>query len=339
MPIIQNISRFLLTVQQPFILLSFINRQKKFITKNVTPLLLEAQKKGDGSLDENDIKKITGYYGLAVPAVLGEAFCALLGEPMTKKERMVSTCQGAMTGLGDDFFDKQRLSAQGVKDFIEKPEQFNGSSASEKLFLHFYKTSLAGAPQSGLMQAQVLQVFQAQLLSKQQDRPGLSNEILKDITIRKGAESLLYYRTAFKQPLKSGEEKMLYSLGGLMQLSNDIFDVYKDYKNGVTTLATAATQINELRFYYMAVLQMGTKAAFRLGYPKRNVRKFLSIISIGIFSRSLVCLAQLQKNEKKSKGVFNVSIYSRKELICDMDTVGNKLKSLRYHLKLSRRFY
>ena len=52
---------------------------------------------------------------------------------MTDKERLASTCQGAMTGLGDDFFDKQRLSEQGVKDFIEKPELFNGNTASEKL--------------------------------------------------------------------------------------------------------------------------------------------------------------------------------------------------------------
>ena len=121
MPIIQSISRFLQTLQIPFTVVSNINRQKRFIKKNIAPLLTEAQKEADGSLDESDIKKITGYYGLAVPAILGEAFCVLRGEPMTKKERMASTCQGAMTGLGDDFFDKQRLSEQGVKDFIERP--------------------------------------------------------------------------------------------------------------------------------------------------------------------------------------------------------------------------
>ena len=194
MPIIQSISRFLQTIQQPFIVISNINRQKKFIQKNMVPLLDEARKLKDGSMDENDCKKITGYYGLAVPAILGEAFCALRGKSMTDKERLASTCQGAMTGLGDDFFDKQRLSEQGVKDFIEKPEMFNGNTASEKLFLNFYTTALANAPQSTQMQEQIYRVFHAQLLSKQQDKPGLSYEVIKDITIRKGAESLLYYR-------------------------------------------------------------------------------------------------------------------------------------------------
>lgn len=336
MPIIQSISRFLQTLQTPFTVVSNINRQKRFIKKNISPQLTEAIKKNDGSLDENDVKKITGYYGLAVPAILGEAFCVLRGEPMTDKERLAGTCQGAMTGLGDDFFDKQRLSEQGVKDFIERPGEFTGNTASEKLFLNFYKTALANAPEPDQMQQQIYKVFQAQLLSKQQDAPGLSYEVMKDITIRKGAESLLYYRTAFEHPLKNGEEKMLYCLGGLMQVSNDIFDVYKDYKAGVNTLVTTSVKIEDLRFYYGALLETGKQAAFRSGYSKKNVRKFLGMISMGIFSRCYVCLDQLAKIEKRSGGVFDLKSYSRKDLVCDMDTVGNKLRSLRYHFKISK---
>ena len=333
MPIIQNITRFLQKVQIPFTIVANVSRQKNFIKKNITLQLTGAQNIADGSLDEKDFKKITGYYGLAVPAVLGEAFCALRGEPMTDKERMASTCQGAMTGLGDDFFDRQRLSEQGVKDFIERPEMFNGNSASEKLFLNFYKTALSNAPQPSLMQQQIYKVFYAQLLSKQQDAPGLSYEVMKDITILKGAESLLYYRTAFEHPLKNGEQKMLYCLGGLMQLSNDIFDVYKDWQSGVSTLVTTATKIKALRFYYTALLQVGTRAAFRSGYKKKNVRKFLGIINLGIFSRCYVCLDQLEGLEKKSGGIFDLKTYSRKNLICDMDTAGNKWKSLGYLFK------
>ncbi|MEO7307463.1 MAG: hypothetical protein ABIR78_06635 [Ferruginibacter sp.] len=336
MPIIQSISRFVRTLVVPFSTASNISKQKNFIKKHIDPELEKAKKSGDGSLDENDYKKITGYYGLAVPAILGEAFCALRGDSMTDNERMASTCQGAMTGLGDDFFDKQRLSDQGVKDFIEKPELFIGNSSSERLFLDFYKTALANAPQRAQMQQQIFKVFQAQLLSKQQDSPGLSYEIIKDITIRKGAESLLYYRTAFEHPVKNGEEKMLYALGGLMQLSNDIFDVYKDHQSGVSTLVTTATKIKELRFYYSALLQTGKEAALRSGYPKKNVRKFIRIISIGIFSRCYVCLDQLEKNEKRTNGVFDLKAYLRKDLVCDMDTTGNKLRSLGYHFKISK---
>ncbi len=335
------ISRIKYVLGVPGLLLtviSSISRQKKFIAKIIDPEIKKATAFNDGSLDEADIKKLKTYYGLAVPAILGKAFCALRGSGMTEAERLASTCQGAMTGLGDDFFDRQRLSDQGVKDFIEKPEQFTGNTGSERLFLHFYKTALANAPQPELVKHQIVRVFHAQLLSKQQDSPGLSYDVIKDISISKGAESLLYYRTVFEHPLKEREEKMLYSLGGLMQVSNDIFDLYKDYKDGVHTLATTTNKINNLRIYYQAVLRLGIQAAFRSGYPDVYVRKFLGVLSIGIFCRCLVCLDQLEKNEKKSEGVFDLARYSRKDLICDMDTAGNKLKSLRYHLKISRQF-
>jgi len=336
MPIIQSITRFLQSATTPFTLIGVIKRQKKFIQKHIRPLLEEAKKSEDGSLDDNDLKKITGYYGLAVPAILGEAFCVLRGKGMTDKERMDSTCQGAMTGLGDDFFDKQRLSEEALKDFIQKPELFYGNSASEKLFLHFYKTALTNAPGPEQMQQQVYRVYHAQLLSKQQAKPGLLYEVIKDISLRKGAESLLYYRTAFGNPLKKGEERMLYGLGGLMQLSNDIFDVYKDHKNGISTLVTTTKKIKELRFTYSALLKLGTEAAYKSGYPKNDVSKFLDILSIGIFSRCYVCLDQLEKNEKRSGGVFDPGQYLRKDLVCDMDTAKNKWWSLRYHLKISR---
>lgn len=333
MPIIQSISRFVQTLQIPFTTVSNINRQKSFIRKNINPLLIAAQKPADGSLDENDLKKITGYYGLAVPAILGDAFCTLRGEGMTEKERLSGTCQGAMTGLGDDFFDKQRLSAQGVKDFIEKPEQFTGNTASERLFLNFYKTALANAPKPEQMQAQISKVFQVQLLSKQQDSPGLAYDLIKDITIRKGAESLLFYRTAFEHPLRKGEEKMLYCLGGLMQLSNDIFDVYEDRQAGVNTLVTTATKIKDLRVLYTALLQIGTEAAYRSGYTKKNTRKFLGLLHMGIFSRCYVCLDQLHRIENGSGGIFKLNTYTRKDLVCDMDTVSNKMRSLNYLFK------
>jgi len=309
-----------------------INRQKKFIREQIDPLIADARKLNDGSLDEADIKKLTGYYGLAVPEVLGEAFCALRGKGMNDTERLASTCQGAMTGLGDDFFDKQRLSDEAVRDFIERPEQFNGNSASEKLFLHFYKTALSKAPVALSMQMQLYKVFYAQLLSKEQGKGVLDYESIKDITLRKGAESLLFYRTAFGHPLEIKEEKMLYCLGGLMQLSNDIFDIYPDLQNGIATLVTTAEDIRRLRTFYLSLMKIGYRAAYQTKYARGNVKKFLDILSIGIFSRCLVCLDQLEQAQKRSQGIFKAAQYQRKELVCDMDTARNKWRSVKFHI-------
>ena len=338
MPIIKSISMFVQKVQIPFTAASCINRQKNFFGKNIDPQLADAKKKNDGSLDENDLKKISGHYGLIVPGILGEAFCALRGEPMTKKERLAITSQAAMMVLAENFFDKQILSEQGLKDFIEKPQEFNGNTCCQKLFLNFYKTALANAPQPTQMQEQLYNLFYARQFAKQQHGPGLSYEVIKDISMRKGGELMMFYRRAFKHPFKNGEEKMLYSFGGLIQLSNDIFDVYEDHKNGVSTLVTTAMKTEELRFYYAALLQIAKEAAFRSGYPKKNVREFMGIIFMGIFNKGYVCLDRFKKMEIRSRNIFDVKAYSRIDLCFDMNTWSNKLKSLRYYMKLSRRF-
>jgi hypothetical protein len=335
----KRLRRIVKILQAPGLLYAVIkniNRQKKFIEKNISPELESALKKADGSFDASDCEKITGYYGLAVPAVLGEAFCALRGEPMNERERNCTTSQGVITGLGDDFFDKQRLSDEAVKDLVENPHNFKVSTASEKLFLDFYSRVLEFAPQTSLVQHQLLRVYDAQLLSKMQARQGLVYEQIKDITLRKGAESLLFYRSVFENVMMDGEEKTLWCLGGLMQLSNDIFDVYDDYQQGISTLLTTATNIRDVRTLFLALLDIGYTAAYKTKYPRSNIKKFINIISICIFSRCLVCLDQLERNEKSSGGKFIPARYRRKDLICDMDTFLNKWRSLKYHIRYAR---
>jgi len=173
-----------------FRMISNISRQKKFIRLEIDPRISRIRSVNDGSIDEADIKKLRGYYGLAVPAVLGEAFSALHGKKMTRDERLCSTAQGAMTGLGDDFFDRQRLSDEGVKALVENPGGQSGDTASEKLFLHFYTTALSLAPDPVAMKKQLLRVFNAQLMSRQQKNGRLNEGVLLDITMRKGTEAV-----------------------------------------------------------------------------------------------------------------------------------------------------
>src|SRR5258706_11030885 len=78
-----------------FTLIGHVKKQKKFLQKNLLPQLEAAKSTNDGSLDETDFKKITHYYGLSVPAILGEAICTLRGSEMSEKERLALTYQGA----------------------------------------------------------------------------------------------------------------------------------------------------------------------------------------------------------------------------------------------------
>ena len=307
--------------------------QKKFFKIYCQPILKDAQQNNDGSLDASDFSKITSYYGLAVPAILGEAFCALHGKKMSEDERIASTAQGAMTGLFDDFFDKEQLSQEAIEQLLHQVG-IPGSRYNEKLFNQFYAMALKHVPDRKDMQQTMMEVYEAQQMSRKQAGEFISYREIEEITFYKGAVSLLFYRTAFLPKPDAGEQKLIYQLGSLMQLCNDIFDVYKDSQQKIKTMITTATQIRNVRIIFEEKLISCYNDAYALGLPRKHVKKFLSILSLGIFSRALVCLDQLERNETISNGRFTIDSYSRKQLICDMERISNIKRSAVYALRL-----
>lgn len=305
--------------------------QRNFLLEHIQPLLISAQKENDGSLDADDFKKINSYYGLAVPAILGEAFCALHEKRMTAGERMASTCQGAMTGLFDDFFDEEYLSDDAVENLIT--QQTKTARSNEKLFDIFYKKAIESVEDKKLLKDTLLNVHEAQVKSKRQAQPNISTAEIKDITLEKGGASLIFYRSAILPEADKAESELLYEMGGVMQMANDIFDIYKDREKGISTSATTTRDMADIRRQFQAMLATSYRKAIALPLPLVQVKKFLSIISLAIFSRVFVCLDQLEDLQKLTGGIFNVNEYSRKQLICDMDTKKNMLRSAAYHIK------
>lgn len=316
-----------------FTLIQTVKKQRAFLQKNILPQLDAAKKTNDGSLDTNDFKKITDYYGLSVPAILGEAICVLRGSKMTSKERLALTYQGAMTGLFDDFFDKHDMTDEKLKMFMEKPESLTGESSAERLFLEFYKKALGYAESQELMINYLRKVYEAQIDSKKQASPGLTSKEILDITLNKGGVSVLFYRSVMSYPFHEGEEEALYKMGGLMQLGNDIFDVYKDRNNNICTPMTTAKKVNDVRTVFQSVMNSSFNSFYQTGYSTKNIKKFLRLVSMSLCSRCFVCLDQLEKKEALTEGIFAPHLYTRKDLVCDMDTASNKWKSIVYFIK------
>ena len=317
----------------PFLIRTFlknINYQQRFLKSHLGKLLDEAEKNSDGTLDESDFKKIYKYYGLAVPAILGEEFAVLRGKPLSERERLALSYQGAMTGLVDDFFDRRDMSEEKLLAFINDPDIVTPSNSGERLFLHLFKKSMELTHHPSLTQHYLPKVYLAQVASIAQERPGLSKDELKKLTIDKGGSSLLYYRSVMENPFIAKEEEAFYLVGGMTQFGNDIFDVYKDTLNNIRTLMSTTTRVNDVRNDFRQ-LQAEVHAAFyETGYEKKNIREFLRMVSLSLCSRCYVCLDQLEAVEKKYGGSFIPREYSRKELVCDMDTSKNKWRSLKH---------
>ena len=309
-----------------------LRTQRSFLGQKIQPVLDDALLHNDGSIDDNDIKKILHYYGLAAPGITGEAFCILQGRPMSRDERMASTCQGAMTGLFDDLFDKHHTSEARLHELVNDPSSVVPAGTNEKLFLAFYTEVLRHAPDPSEIKTQLVKVREAQQASKKQEDPAITKQEIEKIMFEKGGESLIFYRMAFNDRVGKPELDMLVQLGGLIQLSNDIFDLYKDRQQGIQTLMTLATDIRPLRIYYQQQVGLFYEMLMQSGYHRNRALQFMDRFSIAVFSRSLVCLDQFEQLQRQSGNVFNPELYTRQQLICDMDTGRNKWRSVLAHV-------
>ena len=322
------------TIQLPVIfikLLCDLRKQKSFLGKHIAPMLSQAESNNDGTLTPKDFIKIKKYYGLAVPAILGEAFCELRGSKMTEPERWASTSQGIMTGLFDDFFDDLRLPEEQIVDMVEKPESIIPQSSNEKLFLDFYLVALQKAAHPDLIKKQLMKVHLAQVASVEQENPEIDKARIWEITRLKGGDSVLFYRTAYDNLPVAGEEEALFQLGSLMQLENDIFDIYKDANAKIATLPTTLFQVSELSALYVGQINIFINLCYKMDYPEKQVKQFLNRV-MPVINRGFVCLDQYQRLEKNNGGVFDLNSFTRKQLICDMEKLGNLLRTIRYQL-------
>jgi hypothetical protein len=327
-----NISRALHT---PFLVNRFIRqvkRQQKFLKEELSPHLDRAWTGNDGSLEESDFKKIYKYYGLAVPCILGEELAALRGRPLSKRERLALSYQGAMTGLFDDFFDKHDLPEEALMAFIQNPGSITGSNSVEKLFLFLFQKALEYSHHPERMNHYLLRVHAAQVDSLRQTRNNPGAEEISRITRDKGGVSVLFYRSSLEEIISTAEEEALYFMGGLMQFGNDIFDVYKDSRDEISTHMTTTAHVADTRTLFRQWRDEAFGKFEGLGYKQSNLRLFLRMVSLSLCARCEVCFEQLEGVEKKNGGVFEPAKHERRELVCDLDNWGNKWKSVKYHV-------
>ncbi len=304
-----------------------VKKQKLYLEAYLPEHLNKVNLNNDGSVDEEDISKIKKYYGLGVPAILGESFCTLRGSIMDQNERECSTLSGAITGLFDDFFDKNRTNAEHIKQMLDTPENINPINDNQKLSLELYKLFLNKLPNQALTKEFISNIYKVQLDTLKQEQPTITNQEILDITNRKGGYSVLFFRSVFGLNLDESEYHALFNLGALMQLGNDIFDVYKDHNSKIYTLVTRTEDIKELKIIFIKQHILTNKLLLSMNYPIENRMLFINKINLGL-SRCYVCLNQLEKLQKKTSNIFNIELYTRKEIICDMEKPLNILKSL-----------
>ncbi|MFT6715736.1 MAG: hypothetical protein ACJA0Q_000365 [Saprospiraceae bacterium] len=309
-------------------------QQKNRVKKLLDPVITRFQQKDDGSISSYDYYKISHYYGVGVPVLAGGIFETVFNKKLSSTELNAMTYMAAVTGLFDDFFDKTNHTKDELLSMISSPENHNGKNIRERVFIFFTLEAIENISNHERLDNSKVNVLEVQWESKIQTEQGkLSWDELKDLSMRKGGLSLLFYTSSINNDLSLIMTELLMEIGGLLQYGNDIFDVHKDLNEGVYTHVNTVSDMTIVKKDFDKTLEnlfVSIDEAGMSSFQTKALKEEVLIFSC----RAMVCLDQYLALQSSTKNKFSLKSYGRKQLTCDMEKPSNILKTINYYLKL-----
>jgi len=295
----------------------FVNRRR---TTKLLASLNEVLAEFGFALDEVTKKRIHFY--TAQSAITNHWFCALRGKKPTPHEIENALLLGAFTPIADDLMD------ESGQTFEQLENQESKATTAHILFgylLERLKPMRDTKPAFASYFAKAHHAQNQSLLQLQKEP--LDLDILERITFDKGGYYTTLYRFVLNHPAQPGEEAAMYTLGAILQVLNDLFDMHKDYHNGVQTLVTRTANIHAVAEKLNALEVQFRHQFFGLNYPQKNKKRAYRAI-MAIVTRGHVALAHYKKLQGTAPQL-NIGAYPRKALIVDMEKLGNIGKNLK----------
>ena len=130
-------------------------------------------------------------------------------------------------------------------------------------------------------------------------------------------------------------QEVLFLIGSLYQLGNDIFDLYKDVRDNIYTLVNTCDDYVQFKKDFIERIKLQNEKIYALPYKKKDKEDFCIVMNT-INARSLVAIDQFINTQKKYRSKVDWWKLQRKDMIVDMEKKRNILKWLRYAIKLPK---
>lgn len=278
------------------------------------------------SIKPSALQKIKKYYCLGIPVTCA-SYKKIYGKALSGKERESATLTGIITPLIDDFTDERTLDDEQLEALTSHPENYRPAGTEEKIVQTILCKLINEVPSpEGFLYA-LNRTIKAQHLSARQMAEDVTEKELLYITLEKGAWSHIFFHYLLDE-IPAGETiAVIGKMGGMLQMSNDIFDVYKDYREGIKTIPNTCADFEKLETYYTKECREFCIMARQLPYRKKDVEFFITFIAF-VMARGIVALRMLQRLQKRTGGgALPIDKLDRKQLICDMEKPVNALKT------------
>jgi hypothetical protein len=314
----------------------FIIRSRKKETTRAFKILATIERDFKGQFNPKTRRKIAVSYGIYNPMMM-DAFAKLHGKYTSEKEKVLLVHYFICSSLFDDFTDCHLITAQQLESISFNPENYQAETFDEKAFRYSHLL-LKGAVKNMPAYEQTSQeLFTAQNESLQQYQSTLTNEEIKQITLRKGGNAVLLCSYYLDRNTSTEEQNCWYRIGGIIQLTNDLFDTWKDIQEEIATYPNRMRDVKNFERFFLDQIGEMKKSILSLPASSKQ-KKIFSLYMAGIYSFGLIAIDQLKRIQGSQPELPDLSSLSRKALIIDMEKTSNILRWFRFTYRHARLF-
>lgn len=301
-----------------------LKKQAQYIKTYLPPLLERLEAGQDKKFSPGNIKRITKYWQLSLNVICNSLY-RLTGKKLSSAEQHRIILLSIFGPLYDDLFDDGILSYDQIEAFTLQPETHVPGSFEEHAMKKLYLELLETAPNRENVIRHLYDVFVWQKASLRQMSDTIGEEELYQITYKKSYYSILLYYSVLDHYPSEEVREMLYPMAGLLQLTNDAFDVYKDVHSGIYTLPNLYRNFDRLQQLFMADVALFNRKLLQLPYLQSHKKRY-SITIHALHAMGSIAIGQLKAATYQVSSVGELATLSRKELVCDMDNFPRKVQ-------------
>jgi hypothetical protein len=305
-----------------------VKKQERYLKSYLPNLLRDVVPDYQQTFSDKDIKRITKYWQLALNLVCDNVY-NLTGEKLSAAEHKRIILLSVFGPLFDDLFDDHILNYEQITSLVTNPEAYVAQNKTDKLAKELYLKLLRGMPRRQHFIEHLQSVAHWQQESLKQLNNTITATALQEITYKKSYYAVLLFCALLDNYPDQKILEILYPAAGLMQLTNDAFDVWKDAHKGVYTLPNLYRNFEQLQQLFLAETSTINQRLWQLPYPVKAKQTFAIIIH-SLHAMGWVSLEQLKQVTTGVTSISALKQLSRKELVCDMDSLQQQLKWLRH---------
>lgn len=319
-----------------FFVVRFFAAQKQYNKAFIGLFFQPFYEKWGRSLSAATLKKITQYYCLGIPITCA-SYKKIYGGSLSTNERSLATLAAIITPLIDDFTDEKTLSHAQIESLTAQPHNYTARTLEEDIVKHILCELLAAVPSPQGFQYALQRTMAAQRLSENQMATlPLTEKELWHITIEKGAWSNIFFHYVLTEIPTPECIAVLHQMGGMLQMCNDIFDVHKDFTDGIQTPPNTCANYGAFEAQYLRGCRQFCHLAQQLPYPKHHLAIFITFMA-SVMARGMVALQMLKKLQRaQGGGPLSFPALQRHQLICDMEKPANLLRTIKYTWEIVR---